>query len=43
MAYADRKGLMPDAAEALWTVVRKMDQAERRWQIENMKGGAGDG
>lgn len=41
MAYADRKGLAPDVAEALWTVIRKMDQAERRWQIENM--GRGDG
>lgn len=43
MAYADRKGLHPDVAAVLWTVVRKMDQAERRWQIENIKGSAGDG
>lgn len=43
MAYADRKGLAPDVAEALWTVIRKMDQAERRWQIENMRRGSGDG
>lgn len=41
MAYADRKGLLPDAADALWTVIRKMDQAERRWQLENVKPGAG--
>lgn len=43
MAYADRKGLAPDVAEALWTVIRKMDQAERKWQIENVNRGAGDG
>lgn len=43
MAYADRKGLAPDVAEVLWTVIRKMDQAERRWQIENLKRGDGGG
>jgi hypothetical protein len=43
MAYADRKGLAPDVADALWTVIRKMDQAERRWQIENVKRNLGDG
>lgn len=44
MAYADRKGLRPDVANALWTVMRKMDQAERRWQIDNLKPGTvGDG
>jgi hypothetical protein len=43
MAYADRKGLQPDVANALWTVMRKMDQAERGWQIENLKQGAGSG
>lgn len=42
MAYADRKGLAPDVADALWTVIRSMDQAERRWQIENIKRGHGD-
>lgn len=42
MAYADRKGLQPDVANALWTVVRKMDQAERGWTLDNLKaGGAG--
>lgn len=41
MAYADRKDLRSDEADALWTVIRKMDQAERRWQIENLKPGAG--
>jgi hypothetical protein len=39
MAYADRKGLRPDVASVLWTVIRKMDGAERRWQIENLKTG----
>lgn len=43
MAYADRKGLQPDVADALWTVVRKMDQAERHWQIENLKAGDAGG
>lgn len=43
MAYADRKGFAPDVADALWTVMRKMDQAERRWQIENFKRNLGNG
>ena len=43
MAYADRKGLDPDVAGALWAVIRKMDQAERRWQIENVKRNLGNG
>lgn len=43
MAYADRKGLAPDVADALWTVMRKMDQAERQWQIDNLKAGDGRG
>lgn len=43
MAYADRKGLQPDVADALWTVIRQMDSAERRWQIENLKREAGGG
>ncbi|QDP55260.1 MAG: hypothetical protein Tp170SUR191951_98 [Prokaryotic dsDNA virus sp.] len=43
MAYADRKGLAPDVAEAFWTVIRKMDQAERRWQIENLNSGKSGG
>lgn len=43
MAYADRKGLAPDIAEALWAVIRKMDQAERRWQIDNLRSGRDGG
>lgn len=43
MAYADRKGLQPDVADAFWTTIRKMDSAERRWQIENLKREAGGG
>lgn len=43
MAYADRKGLAPDAADVLWTVVRKMDRADRTWQVENTKGLIGNG
>jgi len=43
MAYADRKGLSPDVADALWTVIRKMDQAERSWHIEELKGRMGGG
>jgi hypothetical protein len=44
MAYADRKGLASDVTDVLWTVMRKMDQAERKWQIENLKTtGSGDG
>lgn len=43
MAYADRKGLAPDVADALWAVIRKMDQAERRWQIDNLKRQTGHG
>lgn len=41
MAYADRKGLAPDVANAVWAVVRKMDLAERQWQVENLKGANG--
>ncbi|MEJ7831345.1 MAG: hypothetical protein WKF79_00385 [Nocardioides sp.] len=43
MAYADRKGLKPDVADALWTVIRKMDQAERLWQVDNLKAGDAGG
>lgn len=43
MAYADRKGLQPDVADVLWTVLKKMDSADRGWQIENLKSGAGGG
>lgn len=37
MAYADRKGLEPDLADALWAVVSRMDLAERRWRFDNAK------
>jgi hypothetical protein len=43
MAYADRKGLTPDVADALWTSIRMMDQAERRWTLENLKSGDAGG
>lgn len=43
MAYADRKGLEPDVTNLLWMVIRRMDQAERGWRIENLKGQTGDG
>jgi hypothetical protein len=43
MAYADRKRLSRDVADVLWTVMKKMDRAERGWQIENLKVGSGDG
>lgn len=41
MAYADRQGLSPDLADALWAVISKMDQAERMWRIENIREAAG--
>lgn len=37
MAYADRKGLRPDLASALWIVIFRMDLAERRWRLEALK------
>lgn len=37
MAYARHKGLAPDVADLVWAVVRKMDTAEREWQVENMQ------
>lgn len=43
MAYADRKGLLPDVADVLWTVIKKMDSAERGWQLKNPSPGAGGG
>jgi hypothetical protein len=41
MAYADRKGLDPDAAEAIWVVVRKLDGTERQWRYEQLKAETG--
>jgi len=43
MAYADRKGLTAEAANVLWLVIRRMDQAAQRWHIENLKAGTGGG
>lgn len=37
MAYADRKGLAPDVAEAFWSIIRRMDVAERTWRAERLK------
>ena len=41
MAYADRKGLAPDVADALWIVVSRMDLAERGWRLEQLKAESG--
>lgn len=41
MAYADRKRLAPDLADALWTIVSRMDNAERRWRLEQLEQEAG--
>jgi hypothetical protein len=35
--YADKAELDPDMAVLLWSVIRAMDQAERRWVVEDMK------
>lgn len=43
MAYADRKGLTQASADILWTVIRKMDQAEQQWRLENLKREVSDG
>lgn len=37
MAYADRRGLAPDLADAMWRVVSQMDLAERKWRFDNLK------
>ena len=37
MEYADRKGLAPDLADALWHVVHRMDDTERLWRLEELK------
>lgn len=41
MAYADRKGLPRDLGDAVWTIVRLMDNAERRWRVEQLEDGGG--
>lgn len=43
MAYADRKSLAPDLADAVWTVVSKMDLTERSWRYEQLKAETGGG
>lgn len=43
MAYAGSKGLAPDLADALWTVISCMDLAERAWRLEEAKQEAGGG
>ena len=42
--YADKASLEPDVADLLWSVIRKMDLAERQWAVEDVKlrTGAGD-
>lgn len=41
--YADKKGLQPDVADVLWSVIRQMDLVERRWVAENLSGEGGVG
>lgn len=41
MAYADRKGLAPELATAVWEVVSRMDLAERQWRYDELKREAG--
>jgi len=36
--YAEKHQLDEDNAELLWSVVRRMDTAERRWIAENTPG-----
>jgi hypothetical protein len=43
VAYADRKGLEPDVFDALWTVLRRLNEARQRWLAEEAKGAAGGG
>ena len=43
MAYADRKRLTPDLADAMWTIVSRMDNVERAWQLEQLKAETGSG
>jgi hypothetical protein len=40
--YADKTGLEPDVGELLWSVVRRMDHAERKWMMDN-SAGSGEG
>lgn len=34
--YADKKGLEPDVADLLWSVIRHMDGTERDWVAANL-------
>ena len=43
MAYADRKRLPPDIADALWAVISRMDTVEREWRIEQIEREFGSG
>ncbi len=43
MAYADRKELPADVAGALWCIVRKIDNAERSWRLEQLEAESGNG
>jgi hypothetical protein len=43
MDYADRKHLAPDVANALWSVISRMDGTERRWRVEQIKAESGGG
>lgn len=42
VAYGERKGLDPNALEVFWSVIRQMDQVERQWRIDNLKGQTGN-
>jgi hypothetical protein len=39
--YIADKGLDPDVGGVLWDVIRLMDGAERRWQVDNIGSGGG--
>jgi len=41
MDYAERKRLAPDVANALWSVISRMDVTERRWRVEQIKAESG--
>jgi hypothetical protein len=37
MAYGDRQGLAPDLTNALWAVIFRIDLADRKWRLEELK------
>lgn len=43
MAYADRKRLRPDLANALWEAIWRMDVVERRWRLDEIRRESGGG